>query len=121
MHAPQALAVLKPCQFLGPLSGALPPPAAPFQQLATTDAEEAITATDRCQGELEAVDVTALFFRQAPTEVILLVGETATHLKQLPGASGARDGGGNEIFWIKGDRATWHIGMTPAMQCGPME
>lgn len=91
--------------------------ALPGQGVQAQEAEEAIRAEYRCKGRFDAVDVTALFFRQEPAEVILLVGETATRLQQLPAASGARYGGGNQIFWIKGDRATWGIGAAAAMPC----
>ena len=81
--------------------------------------EQAIRASYRCLGRFDAVDVTALFFNRAPAEVILVVGETATRLPQLPSASGARYGAADQEFWIKGDRASWRVGQGPAMACGP--
>ena len=81
-------------------------------------AEDAIRAHYLCLGRFDATDVTALFFNKAPGAVVLLVGsEGATRLPQLPAASGARYGDGNEAFWIKGDQATWTLGRAPAMTC----
>jgi membrane-bound inhibitor of C-type lysozyme len=81
-------------------------------------ADTAIRARYLCQGRFDATDVTALFFNKAPGAVVLLVGsEGATRLPQLPAASGARYGDGNEEFWIKGDQATWTLGRAPAMTC----
>ncbi|MEI8251327.1 MAG: MliC family protein, partial [Synechococcus sp. ELA057] len=62
-------------------------------------------------------DVTALFFNRVPAELVLLVGETATRLPQLRAASGARYGGADQEFWVKGDRAVWSLGRAPAMAC----
>jgi membrane-bound inhibitor of C-type lysozyme len=50
---------------------------------------------------------------------LLLVGEGATRLPQLPAASGARYGAADQEFWIKGDRASWRLGAAPPLACGP--
>ncbi len=82
-------------------------------------ADEAIRATYRCLGRFDAVDVTALFFNRPPSELVLLVGETATRLPLQRSADGGRYAAGDQEFWIKGDRATWRIGQAPPMTCGP--
>jgi hypothetical protein len=87
------------------------------QSPAQASAEQAIRARYRCRGRFDAVDVTALFFNRVPAELVLLVGETATRLPQLRAASGARYGGADQEFWIKGDRAVWSLGRAPAMAC----
>jgi membrane-bound inhibitor of C-type lysozyme len=58
-----------------------------------------------------------LFFNQAPAELVLLEGESATRLPQLPSADGGRYGSADQEFWIKGDRAVWSLGRAPAMAC----
>ena len=85
----------------------------------TKEPEQAIRATYRCLGRFDAVDVTALFFNRPPSELVLLVGETATRLPQQLAADGGRYAAGDQEFWIKGDRATWRIGQAPSMACGP--
>ena len=81
-------------------------------------AETAIRVRYLCTGRFDATDVTALFFNQAPAEVVLLVGsEGATRLPQQRSASGARYANGDETFWIKGDQASWTRGRAPAMAC----
>ena len=82
-------------------------------------AEPAIRASYRCLGRLDAVDVTAFFFNQAPAEVVLLVGETATRLPQQLAASGSRYAAGDQEFWIKGEQALWTFGKAAPMRCGP--
>jgi len=91
----------------------------PLPALAAPQAEQAIRARYRCLGRFDAQDITALFFNQAPAEVVLLVGEGATRLPQLPAASGARYVAGDQEFWIKGDRASWRLGAVPPLACGP--
>ena len=86
---------------------------------ATAQADQAIRASYRCLGRFDAVDVTALFFNRPPSELVLLVGETATRLPQQRSADGGRYADGDQEFWIKGDRATWRIGQAPPMTCGP--
>ena len=81
-------------------------------------AEEAIRARYVCKGEFDATEVTALFFNGRPSEVVLLTGsEGATRLLQGPSGSGARYGQGDDVFWIKGDQATWQQGRARALQC----
>ncbi len=81
-------------------------------------AEEAIRARFLCLGRFDATNVTALFFNQEPSEVVLLVGsEGATRLPQQRSADGGRYGNDNEEFWVKGDQATWKKGSAPAMTC----
>ena len=65
------------------------------------------------------MELTALFFNRDPSEVILLVGETATRLPRQRSASGSRYAAGSQAFWIKGEQATWRLGPHPAatMQC----
>ena len=81
--------------------------------------DQAIRATYRCLGRFDAVDVTALFFNSPPSELVLLVGETATRLPQQRSADGGRYAAGDQEFWIKGDRAIWRIGQATPMTCGP--
>ncbi len=80
-------------------------------------ADEGIRAEYSCKGRFDATAVTAFFFNQAPSAVVLLVGESARRLPQAMGASGARYASGEESFWIKGDTATWQLGATPAYVC----
>lgn len=91
----------------------------PLRAAAETDAEQAIRATYLCRGRFDAVELTALFFNREPSEVILLVGETATRLPRQLSASGSRYAGGSQEFWIKGDQASWRLGPHPAatMRC----
>lgn len=81
--------------------------------------EQAIRARYLCTGRFDAVELTALFFNEDPSEVILLVGETATRLPRQLAASGSRYAGGDQEFWIKGERARWRLGPHPAakMEC----
>ena len=83
----------------------------------TAQAQQAIRAQFRCLGRFDAVDVTALFFNQPPAELLLLEGQTATRLAQLPSADGGRYGGGGQEFWVRGDRARWSRGTSAVMQC----
>ncbi|MCS5705408.1 MliC family protein [Synechococcus sp. FGCU-3] len=80
-------------------------------------AEEAIRADYLCKGRFDATPVTAFFFNQSPSEVVLVVGEGARRLPQAMGASGARYASGAESFWIKGDNATWQLGKAPSYSC----
>lgn len=80
-------------------------------------ADEGIRAEYLCKGRFDATRVTAFFFNQAPSAVVLLVGESARRLPQAMGASGARYVSGEETFWIKGDTATWQLGKAPAYAC----
>lgn len=91
----------------------------PVRAATEPEAEQAIRATYLCRGRFDAVELTALFFNRDPSEVILLVGETATRLPRRLAASGSRYAGGNQEFWIKGDQASWRLGPHPAatMQC----
>lgn len=82
-------------------------------------AEPGIRADYLCQGRLGATALTAFFFNDAPSAVVLLVGEGATRLPQAISASGARYSDGRDSFWIKGDRATWQQGQAPPSACGP--
>lgn len=66
-----------------------------------------------CHGALDYRELTALFFNQAPAEVVLLFNDGqagAVRLLQQRSASGARYGDGVESFWIKGDTATYKRG-----------
>lgn len=83
------------------------------------EADTALRVAYRCEGRFDAVDLTALFFNQAPPEVVLLVGESATRLPQQIAASGARYAAGDQAFWIKGDQAVWTLGKAAPMRCGP--
>lgn len=91
----------------------------PTRAAAAAEAEQAIRATYLCRGRFDAVELTALFFNREPSEVILLVGETATRLPRQLAASGSRYASGSQEFWIKGDAASWRLGPHPAaaMQC----
>ena len=80
-------------------------------------AEEAVRADYLCKGRFDATPVTAFFFNQSPSEVVLVVGEGARRLPQAMSASGARYASGTETFWIKGDSATWQLGKAPAYSC----
>ncbi|MEB3198901.1 MAG: MliC family protein [Synechococcaceae cyanobacterium] len=82
-------------------------------------AEEAIRADYRCLGRFDASDVTALFFRRSPAEVVLLEGLQAVRLPQALAASGARYSDGRDSFWVKGDQASWSRGKAPTRQCIP--
>lgn len=81
-------------------------------------AEEAIRVRYLCKGAFDASDVTALFFNERPSAVVLLTGsQGATRLPQGPSGSGARYSQGDEVFWIKGDQATWQRGRARPLQC----
>jgi membrane-bound inhibitor of C-type lysozyme len=81
-------------------------------------AEVAIRTRYLCKGQFDATEVTALFFNDRPSEVVLLTGsEGATRLLQGPSGSGARYVQGDDVFWIKGDQATWQQGRARALQC----
>ena len=81
-------------------------------------ADTAIRARYLCQGRPDATSVTALFFNQTPSAVVLLAGrEGAIRLAQQPAGSGARYSDGNDTFWIKGDQAIWTRGRAPAITC----
>jgi membrane-bound inhibitor of C-type lysozyme len=82
-------------------------------------AETGIRAEYRCLGRFDAVDVTAWFFNQAPAELVLLEGQSAIRLPQLPSADGGRYGFADQEFWIKGDRARWRRAKGVVMQCQP--
>jgi membrane-bound inhibitor of C-type lysozyme len=95
----------------------------PVQAVAAPQAEQpdqAIRAEYRCLGRFDATDVTALFFNQAPAELVLLVGSTATRLPQAMAASGSRYAAGDQEFWIKGDQASWRLGAALPLRCGPL-
>jgi len=95
----------------------------PLQAIAATPTahpEQAIRAEYRCLGRFEATDLTALFFNQAPAEVVLLVAATATRLPQGLAASGSRYAAGDQEFWVKGDQASWRLGSAPPLRCGPL-
>ena len=85
--------------------------------LAPARADEGIRADYLCKGRFDATRVTAFFFNEAPSAVVLLVGESARRLPQAMAASGARYASGEESFWIKGDTATWQLGKAPAYTC----
>jgi membrane-bound inhibitor of C-type lysozyme len=91
----------------------------PLRAAGEAEAEQAIRATYLCRGRFDAVELTALFFNLEPSEVILLVGETATRLPRQLSASGSRYAGGAQEFWMKGDQADWRLGSHPAatMRC----
>lgn len=82
-------------------------------------AEPGIRAEYRCLGRFDAVDVTAFFFNQDPSEVVLLEGQSATRLPRLPSGDGGRYGAADQEFWIKGDRARWSRAKSVVMQCQP--
>ena len=83
----------------------------------TGEPDQGGRATFRCLGRFDAVEATALFFNREPAELVLLVGETATRLPRVLAASGVRYGAADQVFWIKGDRASWSLGKAPAMAC----
>jgi membrane-bound inhibitor of C-type lysozyme len=116
MPLPHCRLALQPlsCVLIG-----LMPVTAPAMPAAAPEPEPAIRATYLCRGRFDAVELTALFFNRDPSEVILLVGETATRLPRQLSASGSRYGGGNQEFWIKGEQASWRLGPHPAatMRC----
>ncbi len=91
----------------------------PLRAAPAPEAEQAIRASYLCRGRFDAVELTALFFNRDPSEVILLVGETATRLPRRLSASGSRYAAGSQEFWIKGEQASWRLGPHPAatMQC----
>ena len=91
----------------------------PLRAAPAPEAEQAIRASYLCRGRFDAVELTALFFNRDPSEVILLVGETATRLPRRLSASGSRYAAGSQEFWIKGEQASWTLGAHPAatMQC----
>lgn len=97
--------------------------AAPTPMHAAAEPEQAIRASYLCRGRFDAVELTALFFNHEPSEVILLVGETATRLPRQLAASGSRYAAGGQEFWIKGDQADWRLGPHPAatMRCRTRE
>jgi membrane-bound inhibitor of C-type lysozyme len=81
-------------------------------------AEEPTRATYLCVGTFDATEVRALFFSGPPGEVVLLTGtEGASRLLQQPAASGARYADGTEVFWVKGDQASWQRGRGRTLQC----
>ena len=81
-------------------------------------AEAAIRVRYLCKGQFDATEVTALFFNDRPSEVVLLTGSKgATRLLQGPSGSGARYSQGDEVFWIKGNQATWQQGRARGLQC----
>jgi len=82
-------------------------------------AQVGIRADYRCLGRFDAVDVTAWFFNQAPAELVLLEGQSALRLPQLPSADGGRYGAAAQEFWINGDRASWTRARGVVMQCLP--
>ena len=108
-------ALLVPLLWWSAVAGLAPRPAS----AGAAEPEQAIRATYRCLGRFDALDVTALFFNRPPTELVLLMGETAMRLPQQLAASGARYAAGDQEFWIKGDRAPWRIGQAPPMTCAP--
>ena len=84
----------------------------------TGQAEEAIRVRYLCKGQFDATEVTALFFKGRPSEVVLLSGsEGASRLLQGASGSGARYSQGDTVFWIKGDQATWQQGRARALHC----
>lgn len=91
----------------------------PLQAATAPEPEPAIRSSYLCRSRFDAVELTALFFNRDPSEVILLVGETATRLPRQRSGSGSRYAGGSQEFWIKGDQASWRLGPHPAatMQC----
>ena len=74
-----------------------------------------------CQGEFDVRSIWALFFHQQPAEVVLIHAGTHSgdRLLQRRSASGARYSDGDQVFWIKGDQATWQRGGT--YQCKVLE
>lgn len=84
------------------------------QVAVASDAEQAIQARYLCRGRFDAAELTALFFNRDPSEVILVMGETATRLPRQLSASGSRYASGTQEFWIKGEQASWRLGPHPA-------
>ncbi len=82
-------------------------------------AEAGIRADYLCKGRFDASEITAFFFNDTPSAVVLLEGEGATRLPQTVSASGARYSDGDQSFWVKGDRASWQRGQAPARSCEP--
>jgi membrane-bound inhibitor of C-type lysozyme len=82
-------------------------------------ADAGIRADYLCKGRFDASEVTAFFFNDTPSAVVLLEGEGATRLPQAVSASGARYSDGTQSFWVKGDRASWQRGQAPAAACEP--
>ena len=93
--------------------------AIPLRAAPEPEADQAIRARYLCRGRFDALELTALFFNRDPSEVVLLVGETATRLPRQLSASGSRYAGGAQEFWIKGDAASWRLSSHSAavMQC----
>jgi len=84
----------------------------------SVQAEEPMRATYLCSGTFDASEVRALFFNAAPSEAVLLTGtEGASRLLQQRSGSGARYADGDEVFWVKGDQATWRRGKARVLQC----
>lgn len=103
---------------LRPLIAALLAASATVATTGAGQAEGAIRTRYLCKGQFDATEVTALFFNNRPSEVVLLTGsEGATRLLQGPSGSGARYSQGDDVFWIKGDQATWQQGRARALQC----
>ena len=82
-------------------------------------AEAGVRADYLCKGRFDASEVTAFYFNGTPSAVVLLEGEGATLLPQAKGASGARYSDGAQIFWVKGERASWQTGQAAARSCEP--
>lgn len=80
-------------------------------------AQTGIRADYRCHGRFDAVDITAFFFNQAPSELVLVEGQSAIRLPQLPSADGGRYGAAGQVFWITGDRARWIRAKGVEMPC----
>ena len=86
-------------------------PIAPQRALAE---EPAQVVRYGCQGKSDVRSIWALFFNQQPAEVILIDAgaHSGDRLLQGRSASGARYSDGDQVFWIKGDTATWQRGGT---------
>lgn len=82
-------------------------------------AEPGIRADYLCKGRFDATELTAFFFNDSPSAVVLLVGEGAARLPQVISASGARYSDGRQTFWVKGELASWQQGEAPAYACEP--
>jgi membrane-bound inhibitor of C-type lysozyme len=82
-------------------------------------AEAGIRADYLCKGRFDASEITAFFFNDTPSAVVLLEGEGATRLPRTVSASGVRYSDGEQSFWVKGDRASWQRGQAPARACEP--
>ncbi len=103
---------------LRPLVASLLAASASLMTTGAGQAEDAIRVRYLCKGQFDAAEVTALFFNGRPSEVVLLTGsEGASRLLQGASGSGARYSQGDEVFWIKGDRATWQRGRGRTLQC----